>query len=311
MGSRIACIIAGHNGAGHLPTCIGSLLEGQGEQPDVLVVDNDSSDSTVSIACDAGARVLRAGVNRGYGSAINLGLRCTTSEYVVAMNQDVVVEPLALPTLLMTLEAERSLGREVLVGPALRDSKGSLAETAHRLPSLASSIVSLLMSERLAGDRNSRDSKRKGGSEEWVSAAFIMARRSTWEKLNGFDERYFMYVEDVDLFERARKLNIYCRWDPSASVVHASRAEPWPERLYAAALCNWVFYWRTRRRWAGELVWLAAWIGAVQRGVSYMAPSRRGQSWDQRRKYARMFFRAGVQVLLWGPRTGGNPSRDK
>jgi len=285
-------IIVSHNGQAHLERAIASLNASRGVRANVVVVDNASVDGTVALARGLGARVIELDDNHGYGSAANVGLASARAAWTVVCNQDIEVDPDALARLMEAAATEeRSCLRSAMVSPGLVGIDGHLVETAHRLPSLFTEVVALLMGEARFGGRSVLGATSSAQHCEWVSGAFLLARRDLWQELGGFDQGYFMYMEDVDLFDRLRVAGHHCIWVPDARVVHFGGRRPLDADLFALGLRSRQHYWCTRRgRVAGRLVVTAAVVGSSARSIKWTLLSCRGNV--EARAYARMFRRA-------------------
>jgi N-acetylglucosaminyl-diphospho-decaprenol L-rhamnosyltransferase len=176
----------------------------------IIVVDNDSSDGSPDLARDAGCVVVhkRRG---GYGEAINAGARQARGEFFAVLNADIrFLSPDTVPRL-----AHHFMHSQVgLVAPALELPDGRLQDSARRTPTPLN-----LMFRRWIGDE--RGWVRRGGDVEWTVGAFWIVRRCAWERLGGFDERYFLYFDDVDYCHRLRTAGWSVRFDPTVRAIHA------------------------------------------------------------------------------------------
>ena len=190
---------------------------------DIVLADNGSTDGSVEAAARRpGVRLVSTGGNLGYGQAANIGVRATTSEFVVVANPDVVWGAGALDEL---LAATKRWPRGASFGPLIRTPDGAVYPSARELPSVSRGIGHALCGwwwpsnpwtasyrmenidpvERLAG---------------WLSGSCVLLRRAAFDAVGGFDPGYFMYFEDLDLGQRlttAGWQNIYV---PSAAVAH-------------------------------------------------------------------------------------------
>jgi GT2 family glycosyltransferase len=110
----------------------------------------------------------------------------------------------------------------VIVGPRLVTPAGRIAETGHRFPSLKDDVIELLFGARIAKTRNvfNVDDAQAVIQCEWISGVLIVGRTNTFRALGGFDPRYFMYVEDIDLFTRLNERGGKCLWQGLATVTH-------------------------------------------------------------------------------------------
>lgn len=204
-------IVVTYNSATTLGACLRAL---QPQVADVggelLVLDNGSTDVTATVAAAHEVRYVSTGANLGFGPACNLGARHTTGELIVLVNPDAVLDPGALRALLTAVAVDPRVGplggwahhedgsydrRSVLGHPRLRGAvafatgvnrlwRGSWVLDPEHGPS------SLPSEEPLVPVRA-------------VSGALLAVRRALWDQLDGFDERFFLYGEDVDLCVRA------------------------------------------------------------------------------------------------------------
>ncbi len=176
----------------------------------IIVVDNSSDDGSPEVARDAGCVVVTK-ERGGYGAAINAGARHARGEFFAVLNADIrFLSADTVPRL-----AHHFMHSQVgLVAPALELLDGRLQDSARRTPTPLN-----LMFRRWIGDE--RGWVRRGGDVEWTVGAFWLARRSAWERLGGFDERYFLYFDDVDYCHRLRAAGWSVRFDPTVRAIHA------------------------------------------------------------------------------------------
>jgi N-acetylglucosaminyl-diphospho-decaprenol L-rhamnosyltransferase len=176
----------------------------------IIVVDNSSDDGSPDIARDAGCMVItkRRG---GYGEAINTGARHVRGDFFAVLNADIRFRSAdTVPRL-----AHHFMHSQVgIVAPALELLDGRLQDSARRTPTPLN-----LMFRRWIGDERGR--VRRGGDVEWTVGAFWLVRRSAWQLLGGFDERYYLYFDDVDFCHRLRCAGWSVRFDPTVRAVHA------------------------------------------------------------------------------------------
>ncbi|HEU5271267.1 MAG TPA: glycosyltransferase family 2 protein [Jatrophihabitans sp.] len=199
-----------------------SLALASSEPVEVVLADNGSTDGAPEQAAERpGVRVLATGGNLGYGRAANLGVATTGTDWVVVSNPDVVWQPGALDELLAVAGRWPRAGA---VGPLIRTEQGEVYPSARELPSLAQGIGHALLGTIWPGNRWTRRYRREQLPVEraagWLSGSCLLLRRAAFDSVHGFDPRYFMYFEDVDLGERlaaAGWLNVYA---PSAEIVH-------------------------------------------------------------------------------------------
>ena len=190
----------------------------------MVLADNGSVDGAPEAAAAADERVelLRIGENVGYGAAANRGVAGLPPEvgWVLVANPDIVVDPGALDTL---IEAGDRWPRAGALGPLIRTG-GEVYPSARLQPSLGRGVGHALFAAVWPANPWTRSYRQEGSVAErtagWLSGSCVLLRREAWDSVDGFDPRYFMYFEDVDLGDRLGRagwLNVYV---PDAEVVH-------------------------------------------------------------------------------------------
>lgn len=181
----------------------------------VVVVDNGSSDATPDVARDLGAVVLRRG-NRGFAAGVNAGVNALNGAAFAVLNPDVAFEvPDVADRLAQHLESP-AVG---MAAPALELPDGALQDSAREVPSPLDLVRRRFWRQRPDEVRSDRPV-----AVEWVVAACLVIRREAFEAVGGFDERYFLYFEDVDFAVRLRRAGYAVVYDPTVRVLHAHAA---------------------------------------------------------------------------------------
>ena len=225
IASSISAVVVSFNSAADLPDCLRSLRsEGVA---DVVVVDNASADSSVEVVrrLDPEATIVQTGANLGFGSAANRGVAVSTGDHVLILNPDTVVEPGTVKALSEALDRDPGLAA---VGPRLENVDGSLYPSVRRFPDLTVALghafLGLVWAQNPATRRYRMldwDHDRPAAGVDWVSGACVLVRRTAFDMVGGFDEAYFMYVEDVDLCWRLGQAGWRIGYEPAGRVVHA------------------------------------------------------------------------------------------
>jgi GT2 family glycosyltransferase len=221
----LAIVIVSYNVRDELMQCLESLVNGTAAlAATITVVDNASHDGTPQAvrARYPHVQVIDAGGNIGFARANNLGIRATTSEYVLLLNPDTIVRNGALHTLIDDLERHLEAA---IAGPRLVDAEGvaelSFGWTIGPLGELRQKALGSLFARRVGwAVRRVERWTREAGEREWVSGACLLARRADLEAVGLLDERYFMYTEDVDLCVAVRARGRAVRFVPTSVVVH-------------------------------------------------------------------------------------------
>ncbi|KQB84148.1 glycosyltransferase family 2 protein [Corynebacterium oculi] len=215
----------------HLRSLIDSLEAATRRPTLVVMADNGSTDGAPQAVVRPGVELLPTGGNLGYGRAVNAAVRYLAprrargeieGEFFLVVNPDVEFTPGALDELLSCARRWEGAGA---IGPLIRQSDGSAYPSARAVPSLRTGIGHALLGGVWPDNPWTRaykagaemSSERAAG---WLSGSCLLLRWADFEALGGFDERYFMYMEDVDLgdrLERAGRQNVLC---PSAVIEH-------------------------------------------------------------------------------------------
>ncbi len=259
VSGAIGAVVVNYNAGDHLLDCVRSLREAGIER--VVVVDNGSSDDSAARLSvdDPTTQVLSTGANLGYGGGVNRGLAAARDERVLILNADVVVSPGAVKTLVDALEADPGVG---IVGPRLNQVDGRFYPSARRFPRLRDAIGHAFLGLLNTNNRFSRRylmtdvDATVARDVDWVSGACFLARRQTLDEIGGFDEAYFMYLEDVDLCWRASRAGWRIRYEPVAHVTHVqgvSTAQT-PYRMLAAHHSSLLRFWWRTTPWLGRLL---------------------------------------------------------
>jgi len=199
-----------------------ALREMQGNAGEVTVVDNDSQDGsfehmTAHVAAQGWAdganpvRVIQSGHNGGFGAGNNVGIRAgfrdgSRPDYVYVLNSDAFPGPGAIRRLLETLEQDHGAG---FAGSYIHGEDGAPHLTTFRFPSIASEFEGAIrfgpVSRMLAHRAVPVPIPAQNRDVDWLAGASLMMRQSVLDQIGMFDERFFLYFEETDLCQRARR----------------------------------------------------------------------------------------------------------
>ena len=218
---EVDIVIVNWNGGALVRACLASLAAA-GDDPAkaVVVVDNASVDGSADglERPDLRLTVLRNPNNAGFGRACNQGAALGRAPAILFLNPDTEIGPDAVRLALAALSADANVG---VVGAQLVDGTGRVQRMCARRPSALSLIGQELHLDRVMPNRvpthfMAEWDHAASGPVDQVMGAFLMIRRSLFERLGGFDERFHVYYEDVDLCARA--------WDAGFTVHHLAEA---------------------------------------------------------------------------------------
>jgi N-acetylglucosaminyl-diphospho-decaprenol L-rhamnosyltransferase len=219
-----AAVIVNYNAGAALSACVASALA-QTPRPELVVVDNSSTDGSVDdlLRAQPGVRVVRSGGNLGYARAANLGIAATGAPVVAVLNPDTVLAPGVGAALTAGFATDPDLGA---AGPRLHNTDGTVYPSARQIPSMVDAVGHGLLFFVWRDNPFTRRYRETGADPDrprdvdWVSGAAVWLRRAALDDVGGWDERYFMYVEDVDLCWRLRRGGWRVAYEPAGIVEH-------------------------------------------------------------------------------------------
>ncbi|SHE64380.1 N-acetylglucosaminyl-diphospho-decaprenol L-rhamnosyltransferase [Ferrithrix thermotolerans DSM 19514] len=193
---------------------------------DMVFVDNKSQD-VLDHVVDKGEfsfRVVSSGKNLGYGRGVNLGVSyLDDSEFILVSNPDIYIKDGDISPLRAALEGDLDVG---LVAPMLLNPDGSRYPSVRRYPDTLVSLIHGFLGIFWKNNPVSRWYKMESLDLDtaclapWVSGAFFVMRTEVFKKIGGFDSKYFMYCEDVDLCERLQGNGLKVVYYPKVEVIH-------------------------------------------------------------------------------------------
>jgi N-acetylglucosaminyl-diphospho-decaprenol L-rhamnosyltransferase len=248
-----AAIVVNYRSGSLLTDCVRSLLtDSSAGEVELVVVDNGSDDGSVEALRRAvpGAQVIRSPGNVGYARAANLGIAATRAPIVAVLNPDLTMEPGTAKAMLARFDEEPALGA---CGPRIRNVDGSDYPSARRSPTVPLAVAHGLLglwwptNPFTARYRELDADPSQPRSVDWVSGAAVWLRRGALDAVGGWDERYFMYMEDLDLCWRLRRSGFDVAYEPAGAVTHVQGAST-SRRPYRMLVQHHRSAWRFARR---------------------------------------------------------------
>ena len=224
-GSRrptVGCVIVDFSAGSHLVNAVNSVLAAG--VVDVVVVDNAGEGASASALGELARHVhlVEPGRNLGFGAGANRGVAALgDAELVLVANPDIVLHKGALDVMADTLEAHRQWG---IAGPTILNEAGATYPSMRQFPNVFDAVGHATLGRVWPTNPFTRRYREAGpapdGTTDWVSGSCLMVRRALFEELGGFDERYFMFAEDMDLCWRAKEAGHLVGTAPQAVVTH-------------------------------------------------------------------------------------------
>lgn len=233
MKIRLSVIILSYNTSGLLKTCLSAVLASTGfedKELEVIVVDNNSSDSSVEMVKKEypEVKLIRNKKNLGFSAGNNIGIKEAGGKFLLLLNSDTLVEPDSLITVLKAMENDRSIGAATCL---LQMADGKIDPASHRgFPTPWKALSYFLGFEKLfpgssifGGYHQGWKNLKIAHEVDCISAAFMMVSAKVIERIGLLDERFFMYGEDIDWCLRIRKAGFKIFFYPGVKTLHLKR----------------------------------------------------------------------------------------
>lgn len=201
---KVSVVIVSYNARYYLEQCLYSVRAAlKNMEGEIIVVDNDSPEKPIEFIRDKfpDVQFIESKINLGFGKANNLGVEKSKGEYVLILNPDTLIPEDLFQKILPFADQKKDLGA---LGVRMIDANGKFhPESKRNIPSFENTFGKLFGT--LLNQKNSKGYYKTEVGEydiapaEILVGAFMLMRKSVYQKVGGFDERYFMYGEDIDL----------------------------------------------------------------------------------------------------------------
>lgn len=226
---KLSCIIVNWN-LKYLPRlCIEALKRSKFDAEfEIIVVDNDSRDESLEYLEEMEHKkeivLIHSGSNMGYGRANNLGVRHAKGEYILILNPDVSVEIETLQKMVDYMETHKDIG---ILGPKLYFFNGKIQDSCRRFMTPMDLIIKRTPLRHLPYFKN-RVNKylmidydhKEIQDVDLVTGACFMIQKMIFDDVKGFDERFFLFMEDADLCRKTWEAGYRVVYYPKAQALH-------------------------------------------------------------------------------------------
>jgi N-acetylglucosaminyl-diphospho-decaprenol L-rhamnosyltransferase len=226
VSADVSVIVASHNTRAYLERC----LRGLDAALEVIVVDSMSTDGSRELVRDEfpHVRLVALDTNPGYGGALNRGIALASGAYLLLMNGDAWPQQEAVERLVAFAKGEPRAG---VLGPRLVHPDGTLQPSVRGFPTLWRLATEYFFLRWLAPHSRLLNAFYGSGFDhstrrdaEFLVGAVLLVRSETLDEIGGFDERFFMFNEEVDLCYRVRAAGWKVVFWPGAEFVHVGGA---------------------------------------------------------------------------------------
>ncbi len=229
----LSIIILNYNHKNLLKNCLKSLKEADIKLDyETIITDNNSNDGSQEFLSqikikNQDLKIILNNKNLGYAQANNQAIKMAEGEYILILNPDVVVMPKAVERLVKYLKKNKKVG---MVGPQLLNPNKTIQYSCYRFPKLITPAVRRTPLGRLPGFKKELERYLMLGFDhqqirevDWLIGACLMIKKEVLEKVGYFDERYFLYFEDVDLAKKVWQAGYQVVYLPKAQMIHFHR----------------------------------------------------------------------------------------
>ncbi len=207
-----------------LKACFDSVQGSQGVTYELIVVDNGQSAATEGLLKSyAGAQYVRNPDNLGFAAAVNIGMRLRTGKYVLLLNPDTSFSPDTLTKMVAHLDRDQNVG---IASCVIRYPNGELQESIRRFPTMKDQLLILLKVPHLfrtrAIDRYMMKDVDPMQTQDVdsIMGAFMFIRNEVLEQIGLFDERYFIWFEEVDFCKMTHDAGWTIRHYADVEILH-------------------------------------------------------------------------------------------
>ncbi len=212
----------------------------------ILTLNLPEDENFITVEAELPIKMVRNLAPRGFGANHNRAFEMAAGEFFLVLNPDIRCESLNLQPLLDGLKADNCS----MVGPRIVDTDESPTDSPRRFPTLGRLFRRLLLGVRTP-EYETLDAAMP---VDWVGGMFMLLRCKTYRALGGFDERFYMYMEDVDLCRRIRDAGQWVCYVPTVQVFHdaqrQNRRSPRHMSWHLRSLMRYLLLYRLTKHWA-------------------------------------------------------------
>lgn len=223
----VSIIVITYNSKQLVNECLQSLNQmSQGVNKEILVVDNGSNDDTSSFIKSTYPEIhlITLPTNIGFGAANNRAFSVARGRYILLLNSDAFLHEGALQKAIELMDTHPSVG---IGGSRLVGRDGSWQPSARMFPNLLNEFLRISglaakypTSRFLGRAERTWAPQHQSASVDWVPGAFSIIRRELLKKIKGFDERFYLYYEEVDLCRKVRNTGCVINYWPEITITH-------------------------------------------------------------------------------------------
>lgn len=218
MGKIISVIIVSYNSEDFIKKCVGSVLKNLDQDGELIILDNNSTDKTVAILEKflPKIKLIKSDQNLGFSKGNNKAAKEAAGDFLFFLNPDTEIKRPIFTELIDFYKSSVDAG---VIGPKLVLPNGQVQESVKHLPTIWGAIKEFIFGVKYAYSQYVPKSN-KLQEVEAVYGAAMLIKKDLFEKLKGFDEKFFLYYEDVDLCKRVREAGKKIYYYPGVETTH-------------------------------------------------------------------------------------------
>lgn len=218
MADKLSIISVSYNSEEFIEKFVKSVLKFKPKSSELIILDNGSSDNTVDLLKKFGGQIIliESSENLGFSKGNNRAAKEATGEYLFFLNPDTEVSSNIFDELLDFYEESNDAG---IVAPKLVMADGKTQSSVKKVPTVWGAFEEFVLGVRNAYSQYTPKAE-EAVEVDVVYGAAILISKEIFDSLGGFDEKYFLYYEDVDLCDRVRNSGKKVYYYPKVFVKH-------------------------------------------------------------------------------------------
>jgi hypothetical protein len=305
MKSKCSIVIVYHSDKIALDKCLVSIEKYAVDIHEVIIINN--SYSKISIKPSKVKQIVINNVaNIGFARACNQGAQVTKSDYILFLNPDTELTDNFINIGIEMLLNDDTIG---LVAPALISKNGEYQKSAYRFPSIKNLFYETFFIDRIINRRSDFGNEPIVTSDneiicvDWVSGAAMLMKKRDFIFIGGFNTRYFMYFEDVDLCEKIMKINKKVLYVQGNKIVHCDKElrDYYSPKFNSAKRIFYINksiieYWITNKKHTfiiRPLILIRSLLRIILWGIKYLF------YWDNSQKQRIIGYGSVIYSIIW------------
>lgn len=250
-GIKLSIVIVNYNSGNYLLQTVESIHENIREiEYEIIVIDNNSNDDSIKklLKCFPDTILIQKDFNSGFAIANNEAVKKSSGEYILILNNDTFIEKYSVEALLKVMKENPSYG---IVAPLLLYGDGTPQRSYGKDLTLFSEFILKYFADIIHRLRLKIKKNRFEKNVDWISGACLLIKKDLFESIGGFDENYFIYIEDADLGKKVREAGFKNHITSTSTIVHFKGKSTSPNfgRILPEIKKSQLYYYKKHNGW--------------------------------------------------------------